>query len=197
MMRRIRPIVGLAGIGAMVALVGVSGCSGGSAWEVEHQLEIDAGAEVVWPILADLQRYGEWNPYSRRVDGELIVGSTVVVEAHLHDEVRQVENVITRVEPPYRLCWQSTDWYGWLVRGTRCREIVPIESGRIRLRHHEIMEGPLAGLVESIYRERIIEGIELVDEAIKQTAESRARQGASSERGRSDPRIRSERAGRG
>jgi hypothetical protein len=158
----------------LVALLLVlSGCWQQSAWEVEHQQEIAADAQTVWTILTELERYGEWNPYSRRVDGVLEVGSTVVVEAHLHDEVRRVNNVVTVVDPPHRLCWQSTNWYGWLVRGTRCREIEPLAGGGVRLRHHEIMQGPLSGLIESLYRDRVVEGIELVDEALKRAAESR------------------------
>jgi len=161
------------GIVSLAALITLTSCD--RAWEVEHQLEIEADAERVWQLLSQLDRYAEWNPYSRRVEGELAVGEVVVVEAHLHDEIRYVDNVITRVDPPRHLCWQSTNWYGFLVRGIRCRHIDPIAPGRIRLRHHEIMQGPLAGLVESVYRERIVEGIELADNALKAAAESRAR----------------------
>ena len=149
----------------------VTGCSRSTSWEVEHSLEIDASASVVWQLLTDLERYPDWNPYSRRVEGTLRVGEVVRVEAHLHDEVRLVDNRVTRVEVNRALCWQSLNWYRALAQGTRCRFLEPLRNGRVRLRHHEVMQGPLAGLIERLYRARIEEGLRLVDDALKQAAE--------------------------
>lgn len=160
---------------ALLLVVGLSlavtGCSGSTSWEVEHSLEIDASASTVWRLLSELEHYPEWNPYSRRVEGTLREGETVRVEAHLRDEVRIVDNRVTRVEVNRALCWHSLNWYRFLAQGTRCRFLEPLPNGRVRLRHHEVMEGPLAGLIERLYRARIEEGLRLVDDALKEAAE--------------------------
>ena len=134
-------------LSALVPLV--IGCS--RSWEAEHSLEIAAGASTVWQLLTELERYPEWNPYSRRVDGKLAVGEVVRVEAHLHNEVRSVDNLVTQIEVERTLCWKSLNWYRFLVQGTRCRYLEPLPRGRVRLRHHEVMAGPMAGLVERLY----------------------------------------------
>ena len=150
---------------------------GCSSWEVEHRIEIAASPQTVWRLLTDLEGYPAWNPYSPRVEGKLVVGEVVLVEAHLEDEVRLVENVVTEIEEERTLCWQSRDWYSALVRGTRCRFLEPAEGGGVRLRHHEVMEGPLAGLIERLYRERIEQGMAQLDRALKAAAEETEREG--------------------
>ena len=145
-------------------------------WEVERETRIAAGDAVVWEILSDLERYPEWNRYSRRADGELRVGANVRIEAHLGEEVRRVDNRVTVVEARRTLCWQSENWYDFLVRGIRCRHLEPVERGETRFRHHEVMRGPLAWLVERIYRPRIEEGLATVNASLKRAAEARQRQ---------------------
>jgi len=143
-----------------------------ASWEVEHELEIAAAPEVVWRVLADLVHYPEWNPYSRRVEGTLRVGEMLRVEAHLGGETRLVENRVTRLEAPRALCWQSEGWYARLARGTRCRHLDALPDGRTRLRHHEVMDGPLAWLIERVYRPRIEAGLRGEDGALAAAAEA-------------------------
>jgi uncharacterized protein YndB with AHSA1/START domain len=44
------------------------------ATTIRAEIEIDAPIEQVWAVLSDLPRYGEWNPFTPRVDGHLAVG---------------------------------------------------------------------------------------------------------------------------
>ena len=55
--------------------------------------------------------------------------------------------------------------------GTRCRFLSKTTSGDTLLLHHEVMSGPLAWLIELLYRERIEQGIQLVDESVAARAE--------------------------
>jgi uncharacterized protein YndB with AHSA1/START domain len=43
--------------------------------EIITEIVIDAPAERVWEVLADLASYPEWNPRIRRASGELRAGS--------------------------------------------------------------------------------------------------------------------------
>ena len=92
-----------------------------SDWEVSHEIAVAASPSVVWEVLIDLDRYPEWNRYSPIVRGRVAVGEVIWVEAHLDDEIQHVQNIVISVKPGQELCWQSTDWYGFLASGTRCR----------------------------------------------------------------------------
>ncbi len=153
-------------------LVGASLAS--PRWEVEHRVEIAASPAVVWRVLSDLEGYADWNTYSPRVEGTLRVGEIVRVEAHLDDEVRVVDNLVTAVVPQRTLCWQSRNWYRFLAQGTRCRYLEPTGDGRTGFRHHEVMAGPLAWLIERLYRARIEGGLKTADVALKAEAERAA-----------------------
>jgi hypothetical protein len=48
-------------------------------------------------------------------------------------------------------------------------------NGDTLLVHHELMSGPLAWLIEVLYRERIERGIQLVDDSVAERAEALAR----------------------
>lgn len=145
-----------------------------SDWEVSHQITIAAEPSIVWSLLVDLKRYPEWNRYSPNVEGRVAVGEEVWVEAHLDNEVRRVQNTVLSVKPEKELCWQSAGWYGFLARGTRCRWLSETATGGTLLVHHEIMSGPLAWLIERLYRERIERGLKLVDESVAGRAETLA-----------------------
>jgi hypothetical protein len=155
-----------------LALLFASGLFIDSDWEVSHQIMIAADAALVWDVLVDLERYPEWNRYSPNVTGRVAVGEVVWVEAHLDDEVHRVKNFVISVKPRQELCWQSSGWYGYLARGTRCRFLSNTDAGKTLLAHHELMSGPLAGLIEWLYRERIERGLKMVDESVAERAEA-------------------------
>jgi len=145
---------------------------GCGAWETEHVVTIEAPPQVVWRLLTDLPKYSDWNSYSPSAKGVLREGGVVTIEARLGDEVRIVDNLVTRLEPSHTLCWHSQNWFEVLARGTRCRHLEATDTGATLFRHHEIMEGPLAGLIEQIYRPRIEAGLAQMNADLKQAAES-------------------------
>jgi hypothetical protein len=158
----------------VVAALVLATCFIDTDWEVSHQVVIEANSSEVWEVLIDLERYPQWNRYSPNVTGQVAVGEVVWVEAHLNNEVQRVENFVTVVKPEQELCWQSADWYGFLARGTRCRWLSTTPTGDTLLVHHEVMSGPLAWLIEWVYRGRIEQGLKLVDDSLKARVEALA-----------------------
>ncbi len=161
---------GVRSLGVLLMVLGL-GCA---SWEAEHSVTIDAPPRTVWKILIDLQRYAAWNSYSPSAVGSLREGGVVTIEARLGEEVRIVDNLVTRFEPERALCWHSMNWFEHLARGTRCRLLEPVGVNATLFRHHEIMEGPLAWLIEKIYRPRIEAGLAQMNEDLKRAAEGAA-----------------------
>lgn len=147
---------------------------GCASWEVESSVTIEASPERVWTILTDLPGYADWNTYSPSAVGSLREGGVVTIEARLGEEVRIVDNRVTRVEPERALCWHSMNWFESLARGTRCRLLEPVGVNATLFRHHETMEGPLAWLIEKLYRPRIEAGLAQMNGDLKRAAEGAA-----------------------
>ncbi|MFP6663599.1 MAG: SRPBCC domain-containing protein [Deltaproteobacteria bacterium] len=159
-----------AGRWALVVLVAALGGCG--SWTTERSVRIEARPEVVWAVLSDLPHYADWNTYSPRAEGELREGAVVTIDANLDGEIQTVDNLVTLVEPGRTLCWHSMNWYEFLARGTRCRHLEAVGDAT-QFRHHEIMEGPLAGVIEWVYRPRIDAGLEQMNADLKRAAEAR------------------------
>jgi uncharacterized protein YndB with AHSA1/START domain len=47
--------------------------------ELHSQIEINASAERVWRLLTDFASYPQWNPFIRRISGELTTGERLEV----------------------------------------------------------------------------------------------------------------------
>ena len=47
--------------------------------ELRSEIEIDAPPEHVWAVLTDFDAYPEWNPFIRRISGELREGARLEV----------------------------------------------------------------------------------------------------------------------
>ena len=147
---------------------------GCTSWEAEHSVTIEAPPETVWEILIDLPSYASWNSYSPSAVGSIREGGVVTIDAQLGEEIRVVDNRVTRFDPESALCWHSMNWFEHLARGTRCRFLEPIGMNATLFRHHEIMEGPLAWLIEKIYRPRIEAGLAQMNGDLKRAAEGAA-----------------------
>jgi hypothetical protein len=46
---------------------------------LETTIQIDAPPSAVWAVLTDTDRYGEWNPFVRSIEGELRPGQRIRV----------------------------------------------------------------------------------------------------------------------
>ena len=85
-------------------------------------VEIDAPASVVWDVLVDLPRYGEWNPFCVKCESTLEIGAPVVMTlASPWDptELSTMTEYVCAVEPEKLLAW-NIDWSeAWPYAGRR------------------------------------------------------------------------------
>jgi hypothetical protein len=75
-------------------------------------VEIDAPASVVWEVLTDLPRYGDWNPFCVACESTLEMGAPVrMTLASLWDqsELNVVTEYVCAYEPEKLLSWKM-DW---------------------------------------------------------------------------------------
>ena len=127
--------------------------------EVSAQRSIAAGADALWPLISDPARLPDWFTFAERV--EVLVGGPDGPgqrrrqHGHWGKRRSEVDQLITRWEPPLALAWTheaerlngkpaprfaaSTDF---------TIELVPDGTGtRVRLRSAQVPAGPLRGLV--------------------------------------------------
>ena len=142
------------------------------ATTIRAEIEIDAPVERVWAILADLPRYGEWNPFTPRVDGSLSVGKTVMLHVMLgRKPPMRTPEVVSEVEPGRRFSW-GRGGSSRILRASRSQVVEPVGAGRTRYVTADVFAGVLSPLVIAIYGKAVERGFRSVAEALKVRAES-------------------------
>jgi uncharacterized protein YndB with AHSA1/START domain len=126
--------------------------------EVREERSIPAAPAVLWPLVSDPARLPEWFAFAERVevlDGPDGAGQRRRQHGHWGKKRSEVDQVITRWEPPRALAWRheaerlegkpaprfaaSTDF---------TIELVPEAAGtRVRLHSAQEPAGPVRGLV--------------------------------------------------
>ncbi|MFV8754871.1 SRPBCC family protein [Nannocystaceae bacterium ST9] len=140
---------------------------------IRAEIEIAAPAERVWPILCDLERYAEWNPFTRKVESDRVVGHPIVLHVDFGTGklLRQVE-IIRRFEPGVELRWGTTMGPAWWFRAERWQRVEPIDDRRCRYVTEDPFEGVFAPVVAALYADKVRRGFEAVARALARRAEA-------------------------
>lgn len=109
-------------------------------------IDIDATAIAMWRVLVDFAAYPEWNPFIRRIEGELRVGTRLRVTVQPGDRRPMTFTpTILVAEPERELRWLGRVLLPGVFDGEHAFVIEPKESG-CRLRHEENFRGLLVPL---------------------------------------------------
>ena len=136
-------------------------------------VEIDAPQEFVWAIVVDFASYGEWNPYTFRVDATLELGSDVVL--HLPDPGKPGESFTTLehmrvIEAPHHLQYDTGDSFAPML-ATRDQWVEDLGDGRSSYRTTDVFEGPGADVIYEMQQEWVTAGFNATAYALKEHAE--------------------------
>ena len=143
--------------------------------ELHSDIEIDAPAEVVWQLLADLDRWAEWNPFMRRGSGRLQVGERIEVHLKPPDGMGMtIKPKLLKVEPRRELRWLGHLVFPGLFDGEHSFVIEPLAEGRISFVQREQFRGILAPLMLRWIGENTLAGFKAMNEALKAEAEQAA-----------------------
>ena len=147
----------------------------------EATCEIDAPPQLVWEVMLDLPRYGEWNPFvvEARLAGPLQVGATLQLKVRWHDGggAGSGERITELVAPDGaragRLVYDFTGWLPalGLVRATRVQQLEELAAGRTRYSTHEAFRGLLVAFLPLA---KVRDGFARHAQALKHRAESLA-----------------------
>lgn len=145
--------------------------------ELSTGIEIDAPAAVVWDILMDFERYAEWNPFIKRIQGESHEGAGLEV-----DLLQTEGGKPMRMRPTVITC-ESGREFAWLGRlvipkifdGEHHFTIDPLGDDRVRFRQWERFAGVLLPFVGGMLENKTRPAFERMNRALKERAESAVR----------------------
>lgn len=135
--------------------------------------EIDAPPSVVWDVLLEFDRYPEWNPFVRAIEGVPATGERLEVTVEPPGSRRSTFRAeLVAVEENRRLAWVGRLLVPFAFDGYHEFHLEPIDDGeRTRLLHRETFRGALVPVL--LDSKRIERGFRATNEAIKARAEAR------------------------
>ena len=140
--------------------------------EIQHQIDIDATPAAVWAVLTDTSTYGEWNPFLRRLDGELHEGSRLEVEiAPPGGRAMTFKPTVLAAADGLELRWLGRLFAPGLFDGEHRFELEALPHGGTRFTQAERFTGLLVRLF-SLDKTRL--GFEQMNRALKARAEALA-----------------------
>ena len=140
--------------------------------EVRTEIEIGTGPERVWKILADFEKYDQWNPFINRITGQAKQGARI--EIHIETpggKSRKYEPTVTKVDQGRELRWLGKSW---LLNGEHIFTIEQLQAERVRFIHREVFDGPLISLFGKSLDTDVKQGFEEMNKALKERAERTA-----------------------
>ena len=141
--------------------------------ELHAEIEIDAGAERVWDILTDFASYPQWNPFIRRIGGELEVGKRLEVRLEPPDSRGiTMRPTVLRAEPNRLMRWVGHLFFPGIFDGEHTLAIHPLGEDRVRFVQHEAFKGVLVRLLVRSLDKNTLRGFEEMNGALKERAEA-------------------------
>ena len=151
--------------------------------ELRTEIDVEAPAALVWAVLVDFERYGEWNPYIPRIGGALSVGGRLTVHTRPSGtRGRTFHPEVALVEPGVEFRWIGRLPIRGLFEGLHVFRVEPLGERRSRFVHREEFLGPVAWLHRLLRLPATRRGFLEMNEALKGRAESLLRRD-----GREDP----------
>ncbi len=142
------------------------------AKEISSQIIIRSTSEKIWAVLTDFGNYPQWNPFIRRIEGNVAVGN----------------KIIARIEPPgakgmtfkpmvlsfdrnKKFSWLGHLWFPGLFDGEHIFEIVENKDGTCTFIQREKFKGILVPLFSKMLDINTKQGFEQMNEKIKERVE--------------------------
>jgi len=146
--------------------------------KIEHRIGVQAPPEAIWAVIAEIERWADWNPLYPKAEGKVRIGSPLTLELALPDRKPQtIRPVVIDWIPNEQIHWRLTALAG-LVRATRFLEIEKLTETGCIFANGELFAGPLGDLAVRSLGRTIRRGFAAMGEAVKARAEAEWRASA-------------------
>ena len=145
-------------------------------FRIDHSTQVRAPAAVVWEVVTDLARYGEWNPFVVECRSNLVVGAPIDMRVRLVGSFAQPQREeILAHEAGRRLCYGLRRSVLGALASERCHVV---ESLGPALAHYEsrfALRGALSPVVRALLGRSLARGFTAMTDALVRRAEEISR----------------------
>lgn len=138
---------------------------------IESRIEINAPKSLVWEVLLDFDNYPIWNPFTPRIDCDLLIGNELGlhVDMKMDGKIRIQKETLLWHKPGNSIAWGITKTFP--VRTERAQIIEELSPNRTSYYTYDKFWGLLVPIVMLGFRKDIQQGFDAVAQGLKQRAE--------------------------
>ena len=139
--------------------------------EVYSEIQINASASVVWDILTDFEKFGEWNPFIKEISGTLKEGSElrIFIEPP-NSKGMEFKPTLKKVETEKKIQWLGKIWIPKLFDGEHSLTINQIDDNTVLFIQKERFTGIFIPFFSKLLKNSK-SGFEMMNQNLKQRAE--------------------------
>ncbi|AEG18340.1 SRPBCC domain-containing protein [Methanobacterium paludis] len=139
--------------------------------EIYSEIQINASASVVWGILTDFDKFGEWNPFIKEISGTLKEGSElrIFIEPP-NSKGMEFKPTLKKVEMEKKIKWLGKVWIPKLIDGEHSWIINQIDDNTVLFIQKERFTGIFVPFFSKLLK-NTKSGFEMMNQNLKQRAE--------------------------
>lgn len=128
-----------------------------------------ANTQHAWQILTNFNDYPKWNPFTHKVVGSPVIGSTVDLHVNLvGDKTRISQEVVQIVEIERQISWGMTLLHPFLLKARRDQILTVIDEQHCSYHTLDELSGLLSPLVVLLFGNAMRNGFNRVGKALQQ-----------------------------
>ncbi|MEU4341663.1 SRPBCC domain-containing protein [Nocardia sp. NPDC023852] len=142
------------------------------AFVIDLAVDINAPTELVWQVITDFPRYGEWNPFVSECHSSLVPGEPIDMLVHLSDSPRKQREWIRSHTPGHELSYSMKPVPPGALHSLRSHTVTPLADNRTRYESHFELAGWLHPVVVALLGKKLRHGFAGMTDGIQKQAES-------------------------
>jgi hypothetical protein len=138
---------------------------------LQTEIIINASAEKVWGIMADFEKFPQWNPFIVKLEGKPEVNTRLRAELKNGDGVSVFKPKVLVAEKNKAFEWLGSLPIPGIFNGHHYFRIESLNAGQVKFIHGEEFTGLLAGVILNKIGEQTRAGFIAMNKALKEWAE--------------------------
>ena len=144
-----------------------------SKFEVRtDRVQIDAPIDLVWSVLTEVEKYGEWNPFTPRVQTDFKIGSPAHLRVRMGPTKMKITETVCAFEKPRLIAWTKTFGARWFLVAVRQQILEPVDEASCTYHNTDRLTGLMAPVVLLLNGSYMRRGFNDVGEGLKRYAEA-------------------------
>ena len=135
-----------------------------------YEETINAPADAVFDVIADLSAYKDWNPFVTAETGQAGINEVITGKSFLGGKAVSYRHRIYEMTPGRSLCWRDFGFPALFVCGDRAR-YVEERDGKTHYTCHLRVTGPLSFVASMLFANHLKQGVAAECRALKHLLE--------------------------